>query len=273
MLKSRKALALQIFCAMSDVKTYQEDGHMPKKYGNPPLIEAVCEFRVLPDSPWDLTVHGLIYEKIKESFPYKEQRLIQEFEMNQGPKGIEQQVRVSERSVFLTDDKTMFVQIGPHLLAINCLKPYPRWERFKPRVEEAFNALTSSTEVKGLARIGHRVINRIEIPSKPLTLQDYFEFRPLLGNNLPQNMVSFILGCILPFKDKRDFCKIQLTNGIPDISDHSAFLLDFDYFSAKPDGIQASDALVWIEEAHRQVNDIFEGCITNRLREIFQEEK
>ena len=246
---------------------------MTKAYRNPPLIEAVCDFRLMADSPWDLTIHGLIYEKIKKSFPHKEQRLIQEFEMNQGPKGIEQQLRVSERSIFLTEDKTIFVQVGPHLLAVNCLKPYPRWARFKPKIEEAFNALISSTEVKGLARIGHRVINRIEIPAIPILLDDYLEFRPFLGNNLSQTMDSFILGCVLPFNENRDFCKIQLTNGIPDTSGHGAFLLDIDYFMEKSDGIPFSNALKWIEEAHRQVNNIFEGCITDRLREIFQEEK
>jgi uncharacterized protein (TIGR04255 family) len=246
---------------------------MTKAYRNPPLIEAVCDFRLMPDSPWDLTIHGLIYEKIKKSFPHKEQRLIQEVEINQGAKGIEQQVRISERSVFLTADKTIFVQVGPHLLAVNCLKPYPRWERFKPTIEEAFHALISSTEVKGLARIGHRVINHIEIPLTSLLLDDYFEFRPLLGSSLPQNMASFILGCVMPFNDNRDFCKIQLTNGIPDVSGHRAFFLDIDYYMEKSDGIPFSHALGWVEQAHRQVNDIFEGCITDRLREIFQEEK
>ena len=246
---------------------------MIKAYRNPPLIEAVCDFRIMPDSPWDLTIHGLIYDKIKKSFPHKEQRLIKEFEMNQGSKGIEQQIRVSERSVFLTEDKTIFVQVGPHLLAVNCLKPYPRWERFKPKIEEAFNALISSTEVKGLARIGHRVINRIEIPLSSLLLDDYFEFRPLLGSNLPQNMASFILGCVLPFNNNRDFCKIQLTNGIPDVSGHEAFFLDIDYSMEKSEGIPFSNALGWVEEAHKQVKNIFEGCITDRLRDVFQEEK
>jgi uncharacterized protein (TIGR04255 family) len=246
---------------------------MTKAYRNPPLVEAVCDFRLMPDSPWDLTIHGLIYDKIKKSFPHKEQRFIQEFEMNQSSKGIEQQVRVSERSVFLTEDKTIFVQVGPHLLAVNCLKPYPRWERFKPKIEEAFNGLISSTEVKGLSRIGYRVINRIEIPLKSFLLDDYFEFRPFVGGNLPQNMVGFILGCVLPFNDNRDYCKVQLTNGTPEMSGYGSFLLDIDYFIERSEGLPFSNALGWVEEAHGQVNNIFEGCITNRLREIFQEEK
>lgn len=245
---------------------------MTKKYRNPPLIEAVCEFRLMPDSPWDLTIHGLIYEKIKKTFPHKEQRRIQEVDINQGPKGIEQQVHISERSFFFTNDKRMFVQIGPHLLAINCLKPYPTWLEFRPKIEEAFNALINSIDVKGLERIGHRAINRIEIPLSPVNLDDYFEFRPFLGTRLPQNMRSFIIGCVLPFFNERDFCKVQLTTGVAEMSSHSTFLLDIDYFLAKSEDTSVADALVWVEEAHREVNNIFEGCITDALRKIFQEE-
>jgi uncharacterized protein (TIGR04255 family) len=245
---------------------------MTTQYANPPIIEAICEFRLMPDSPWDLTIHGLIYEQIKKTFPYKEQRLIQDVEIKQSAKGIEQEVRVSERSFFFTADKTMFIQTGQHLLAINCLRPYPHWEGFKPKIDEAFRALTKSMNVKGLARIGYRVINRIEIPLASLNLEDYFEFRPFLGAELPQNTISFIVGCVLPFSDNRDRCKIQLTTGVPNTSGYGVFLLDFDYFTEKSDGISVTDALSWVEEAHKQVNSIFEGCITDSLREIFQRE-
>lgn len=259
------------FDLMREPMADQEDGRMPKKYRNPPLIEAVIEFRIMPDSPWDLTIHGLIYEKIKKTFPHKEQRLIQEVDINQGPKGIEQEVRFSERSFFFTNDKRMFVQIGPHLLAINCLKPYPSWSEFRPRIEEAFNALVTSIDIKGFARIGHRAINRVEVSVLPLNLDDFFEFRPFLGTRLPQDMRSFIIGCVLPFFEDRDLCKVQLTNAVAETSSHSAFLLDLDYFLARPEDTSVENALAWVEEAHREVNNIFEGCITNQLREIFQE--
>jgi len=45
---------------------------MVKKYAKPPIVEAVCEFRLTHDTRWDLTVPGLLYEKLKASFPQKE---------------------------------------------------------------------------------------------------------------------------------------------------------------------------------------------------------
>jgi uncharacterized protein (TIGR04255 family) len=245
---------------------------MPRKYANPPLIEAVCEFRLLPDSPWDLTVHGQIYEKIKKTFPHKEQRVVQEVELKNGPNGIEQEVRMNERSVFFTNDRNLFVQIGHHLLAVNCLKPYPHWEGFKPKIEESFDALNSSIDIKGLARIGYRTLNRIELPIRSSNLESYFEFYPFLGLRLPQNMVNFIVGCVLSFSDGRDLCKVQLTSVVPETTHSSSFLLDLDYYLAKSGDVSVANALEWVEESHEQVNNIFEGCITDSLREIFQEE-
>ncbi|MGQ0654564.1 MAG: TIGR04255 family protein [Betaproteobacteria bacterium] len=46
---------------------------MPKKYKNPPIIEAICEFRFSETSPWDLTIPGLIYELVKDKFPKRVQ--------------------------------------------------------------------------------------------------------------------------------------------------------------------------------------------------------
>lgn len=46
---------------------------MPKRYNNPPIIEALCEFQFDEDVQWDLTLIGLIYDKLKDYFPQKKQ--------------------------------------------------------------------------------------------------------------------------------------------------------------------------------------------------------
>lgn len=51
---------------------------MGKKYKNPPIVEVVCEFRLSDDTLWDLTIPGLLYEKLKDEFLHREQRLFQE---------------------------------------------------------------------------------------------------------------------------------------------------------------------------------------------------
>lgn len=243
---------------------------MGKKYANPPIIEAVCEFRLPPDSQWDLTIPGLIYEEIKNEFPNKEQRLVQEIGIIQSPQGVQQQMRTTERMFFLSDDRRSFIQVGPRLLAVNRLKPYPHWERFKPQIERAFQALNGTINVETFQRIGLRYINRIELPGQLIDLEAYFDFRPFLGQALQQNPVgAFMIGCVFPFSDGKNACKVELTNA----SNSSAFTLDLDYFLAQPQTISVNQTLGWVENAHQHIEEIFEGCITQKLRDVFEEVK
>ncbi len=246
---------------------------MGRKYKNPPLVEAVCEFRLTPDTPWDLAIPGLFYEEVKDTFTQREQRMVQEVELTQGPQGLQQQIRTSERIVLFTEDKKMLVQLGPRLLVVNALKPYPTWQGFKPQIEMAWEGLQDIVEVRGLQRIGLRYINRIELPAQDMQLAEYFDFYPFIGTRLPQNMVSFIVGAEFSYAEGRDRCRVQLAP-TPDSSEEKrAFMLDIDYFLARPRAVQVSDALSWIEDAHNRVEEVFEGAITDRLRELFDEVK
>lgn len=246
---------------------------MERKYAKSPIVEAVCEFRLTGDSPWDPTVPGLVYNLIGNDFPKKELKVVRDIDITPTKEGLRQEMRTTERAWFLAEDRKSFVQIGPHLLAVNYLSPYPGWAAFKPGIEKGLRALVTKIEVKGLERIGLRYINRIEIPGPPVNLDDHFAFRPFLGSELPQNMNGFVLSCLFPFADGRDLCKLALTTAAPDRPDVAPFILDLDYFLAKARTVPIEQALEWLEAAHQKVVDVFEGCITDRLRETFEELK
>ncbi len=242
-------------------------------YRNPPILEVVCEFRLPLNTQWDLTVPGLIFEKIKDKFPEREQRNIHEIEMKQGPQGMRQELRVSERVVLFNRKRNIFVQIGEHLMTVNCLKPYPGWKNFQPNIEVAFRALLDVVDVYKLQRIGLRFINHIEIKKIPVQLEEYFNLRPYMGPDLPQNVAHFLVGCLFLFENKRDACRIQLTPVPAEQAEWSAFRLDLDYYLQEPGAVSAKDALNWVEGAHEQVEKLFEGCITDNLRKLFQEDE
>jgi len=244
---------------------------MGKVYIKPPVIEAVCEFRLTSDTKWDLTIPGLVYEKLKEDFPIKEQREIQEFDVIQDPDGVKQRVKRSDRVLFFKEDKKLFIQVGPHFLAINCLKPYPKWEMYKPNISKAFGVLSDVLETIKLRRIGLQYRNRIDIPGNNIDLDDYFEFGINLGRHITQPMVDFIAGCTLSFSENSDLCRIQLTNITSDIPETTTVLLDINYFLVKPRSFTKEETMNWIEEAHTRIEEIFEGCLKDKLRELFEE--
>jgi uncharacterized protein (TIGR04255 family) len=137
----------------------------------------------------------------------------------------------------------------------------------------AWRKLNDILEVKVLERIGLRYINRIELPASKVELGEYFEFYPFVGPNLPQNMESFILGSEFSYAEGRDRCRVQLAPVPASSGGITAFILDIDYFLAQPEAVKVSEVLGWVEEAHSRVEEVFEGCITDRLRELFEEVK
>jgi len=246
---------------------------MGKKYRNPPIIEALCEFRFEPGPPWDLAIPGLVYEKVRDDFPKRRQARAFETSISAGPKGVEQEVRTLYRMQFLREDEKALIQVGPNLLAVNHLKPYPTWQEFLPLIQKGFDAYRDAAAPKGIRRIGLRYINRIEIPGQRIELEDYFEFRPFVGPRLPQEFGPFIVGIQVPYEDSRDTLRLQLANASVETPNTVAVILDLDYFLTRPGKVSLDNVFEWVDVAHSRVEEAFEACITDRLRQMFEEVK
>ena len=246
---------------------------MGKKYLNSPIVEAVCEFRFAPETPWDLTIPGLLYKHIKTSFPLKEERILQQLRVNQTKNGeINQETTLNKVQAFLRRDRQCFMNIGDRLISIHTVKPYLTWTKFRPIISKIYNALIKELETPTIERIGLRYINRIEIPQDHPLLEDYFDYGLRLKDNFHAVEVSeFFIGSVFPYADKRDACRVQLVSALPENPQTSALILDLDYFLQTPKSIPADQAIDWVEAAHTTAEALFEDCITDRLREIFRE--
>jgi len=172
---------------------------------------------------------------------------------------------------FLREDEKALIQVGPDLVAINHLKPYPTWQEFLPLIQRGFDAYCKAAAPKGVRRIGLRYINRIEIPGQSIELEDYFEFRPFVGSQLPQDFGPFIVGIQVPYEDSRDTLRLQLANASVETPNTVAVMLDLDYFLARPGEVPLDDVFEWVDVAHNRVEEAFEACITDRLRQMFEE--
>lgn len=240
---------------------------MAKKYQNPPVEEALCGFRFSSDTKWDITVPGLVYERLKAHYPVREPRLYHELEVVQESEGFQQKMHTSERIMLFTEDRRQFVQVGRLLMAVHVLRPYPTWMEFKPKIELAWRSLCEVVNVSGLEQINLRYINRIEFPKPDTKLEEYLEFYPYLGSRLPQQTTGFQTIVEFEYEDGRDRCRVIL---VPESKQaKNTLFLDIDYYLARPRAISVETALDWVENAHGCVETIFEGCITDVLREHF----
>ena len=244
---------------------------MGRRYNNPPIIEALCELRFEPSLPWDLAIPGLVYERVRDDFRKRRQVRALETSVSASTEGVEQQVRTTDRMQFLREDERALIQVGPDLLAVNHLKPYPTWQEFLPLIQRGFDAYCDAAAPKGVHRIGLRYINRIDIPGQSIELEDYFEFRPFVGSELAQDFGPFIVGIQVPYEDSRDTLRLQLANARVETPDTVGITLDLDYFLSRPGEVSLDDVFEWVDMAHCRVEEVFEACITDHLRQMFEE--
>lgn len=240
------------------------------KYRNPPIVEAICEFRFSKETKWDPTIPGSVYERIKEHFPAKENKIEQQLSLKADESGLSQNFVSTPRAVMFSQDRTSLVQVGQRLLSINHLKPYAGWENFRPKIKLAYDTIRNITDIEGIDRMALVYVDRIEIPGTNIEMEDYFNFYPHLGSELPQTHVSFMVGCEFSYNDERDFCKLQLTAAMPTKKDHLASLLTTEYFLAKKKTVSPDNALEWMEQAHAKVRELFKGSITEKLENLFE---
>lgn len=248
-----------------------------RQYANPPLVEAVCEFRFDSASAWDPAVPGLLYNKVKGDFPIR--RATQTFQgsVNLSPTGVQQRFVQADRAQFVTQDGRLMVQVGPHILAVNHLKPYSGWEHFLPRIQQALSAYREVAEPSGIIRMTLHYIDQFHLPAthesgESVTLEHYLNFHPTMGS-IPGTMASFFMGVQLPSGDARDMLQMELiTIDPPEGSTETLGVwlqLSTIFRLLRTDGFRFEDVPVWLEVAHARLGEVFEGCLTDNLRALF----
>jgi uncharacterized protein (TIGR04255 family) len=246
-----------------------------KMYERSPIVEAVCEFQFEEGSPWDLTIPGRIYEKVRTTFPILRQAERVTVSLLGTPEEFGPQFGTLPLMQFLRKDEQALIQVGTHLLSISVLKSYPSWPRFLSLIKRGFNTYCDIAAPKGIRRIGLRYINQIEIPGHDIKLEEYLDFRPHIGRGLHQDFGTFALGVHFPYEESRDLLNLQLAS-VPQqtpLSDNASLALSLDYYLLRPREVALEDAFQWVDVAHHHIEDAFEACITQKLRELFKEVK
>lgn len=207
---------------------------MGRKYRNPPLIEELCEFQFVPTQPWDLTIPGFFYEKVKNDFPDKQQQVGVGVQFRPTEKGFEHKVEPAPpRMQFHRKDKTALIQVAPDLLVINHLKPYPTWSKFKPLILLALQIYNKVANPKGFKQIGLRYINKINIESESVELSEYVDFYPYVPKGLPQLHTNFLSRVEIPYFNNRDRMVVTIGSDVPKIPNTLSIILDIDYITDK----------------------------------------
>lgn len=243
---------------------------MAEIYLKAPIVEALCEFQFEPGQPWDMTIPGRFYEKIRENFPMREEKTNIEIGISPKGAGVEQEVKGTKVMQFFREDKTALVQVGPNLLAINQLSPYPTWKEFRSLILGKLDIYKNITEPKGFKRIGLRYINRINFEGNSVELKDYFNVYPNFPDKLPETYAPLTIRAEFPHEEERDRLILTLASAIPEKPDTVSIVLDLDYVMRSPGKVPLGETKKWLESAHDAVKATFEACITEKCRALFR---
>ncbi|MFM7428924.1 MAG: TIGR04255 family protein [Flammeovirgaceae bacterium] len=245
---------------------------MTKKYPNSPLTEVIAEFNFIPSNPWNATIPGLLYEKIKLDFPDIKQRIepvqiftpIDESNSNQATRRFDQVELVQ----FWSKNLNSLVQSGRDILTINHVKPYPSWEVFFPKVKKVLSVSNKISKPKGLSRVSLRYINTIQIDSKKNKFSDGFQFSLPKPKNL-KSEPRFFTTHIEFAVNERDVISQKILHGIALNQKSDNFILDIEFVMNQFNGLKISDIEKWLENAHNVINETFEQTLSENLKKTF----
>lgn len=243
---------------------------MSRKYEASPIIEAICQFQFESDTSWDLTIPGLVYEKVNGIFPKRNQVEHLSIGLAASAGMIGQQIGALPLVQFIQENGRTLMQVGQNLLTINHLQPYTSWQEYLPLIEVGLAAYKETVHPKKLLRVALQYLNRIELEN-PVNLETYFKFYPFLGESLPQTHGAFVVGVQLPFENSRDLMNLQLTSVISNKPDVYAMILDLNYVLVQADEVELDNVMDWVSTAHTNIEATFEACITDQLRLKFKE--
>ena len=78
------------------------------------------------------------------------------------------------------------------------------------------------------------------------------------------------MSMLIPFNDERDALRLQIST-LPQST--VIVRLDLDYSLMVSEAVPLDHALEWLQEAHGNLEKVFEGCLKDSVRAKFDEEK
>ncbi len=248
---------------------------MRRRYGRPPVVEAVCEIALQGDTPWDTAVPGLVYCELSGEYPKREGVRRHVIEGRVTGSGVSQSVDVADGLRILSDDGRRFVQLLDRRVSVHQLSPYVSWDDYGARIERVLNAVLNNVNVTGYERLGLRYVNDVELAQERAELEEYFRFYPEVKSDgrdgLPRDHGPFRMAVDFVYEDDQAICRVQLASLLRAAGEPLTVRLDLDYFRPMPGHMEREQVVAWIGIAHARLGGLFEGCITDRLREQFGE--
>ena len=240
-------------------------------YKRAPITEAVVEFRL--GGVQEQSIVEKAAASLKKEYFYDEIEQLTQFEVDAAAAQKPPKVEVTWQGRKLSSlDRADVVIFRRGAFVCSRLAPYMGWEEFFPQIERGWSALRKAAGAIEISRIGVRYVNRIDIPVREgdqINAEDYLNYLP--RSPIAFNpMTDYVIQTSRPLgEDDLQFSLLSSTVPSPLINTLS-LSLDLDVF--REGNVPRRDDELWnlLNRIREHKNVIFEACITDRTRELFQ---
>jgi uncharacterized protein (TIGR04255 family) len=241
---------------------------MAIQYERAPITEALIDIRVeLPPSTTAKTLEAL-HGRVKERYPTKTERVYVagQFSSGVGVGAIAQRILMG--FAFGTEDGKQVFQARLDGFTFSRLRPYGNWIELRDEGRRLWEIYRGAVNLLKITRVAVRYINQIDIPIPAIDYKDYFRTTPEVSPDLPQGLSGFFMQLSFPQIDFGGMLILTQMAVPPPSPGTNSVILDIDVFR---EGVEIHSDEVWglFEKLRERKNEFFEGCLTDRTRELF----
>ena len=241
-----------------------------QEYDSSPIIEVLIEV-YFSQTKNDFSVWADFNNRIKKDYPTVEESIVLKAEIQVNQNGESQQHNSPEKLYrFFQNDKSRLVQANKDFVSVHQLKPYAGYEKFKAESEKILENYIDIVAPKSVKRIGMRYINQIIIPETNVELSRYFRYIPQIPEEVTEGINNVLLEIQFTPRNSNHQVMTSLRSGISSMENQVVFLMDIYDILQLNNEVNTGDILESLDEAHNNIERVFEGFITSEARELFE---
>jgi uncharacterized protein (TIGR04255 family) len=245
-----------------------------RHYKNAPITEAVIDVQI--DNVAGKTIEDVtrLADSLRSEFPVRmpvfqlQMGFQTDISGTAGPQFHNDQQNLGWRLNSKT--QTRVLQIRTNGFTYSHLPPYSNWETFSAEAQGLWSQYVDEIAPQSAKRIAVRVINKLPVSARDGDFNTVLNLYPWLPDGLPQNVRGLSLQVQLPMEhiDENALLNLALFTGVVFPGD-AGLILDIDLFIEKSVPV-GSQIFEFINKLGLAKDDVFEACITDKIRERIQ---
>jgi uncharacterized protein (TIGR04255 family) len=241
-------------------------------YPNAPITEAIIDLRAASRNDVSMERLSAANASVEKTYPLRGDIFYVHGLVESDPGGEPTRSEGHEQAgfKFTSQDEKYVWQSRRDGFTLSRLAPYENWEPFRDEARRLWDLYRAQVVPELVSRVALRYINRIDIPTETVDLQDYFRTFPQVSPDLPQMLGGFFMQLMLPQPEFKSVAIVNQTIIPPPRPGVISIVLDIDIFREAE--VPQDEPETWniFERLHVLKNRVFEACITDKTRNLFQ---